>query len=286
MQEPASSSEQSTLLERYATQTRVELVNDSQIPLYYQLARILQRFIRETDIETGDQFPSEEAIGACFSVSRPTVNKAIQELIEQGWVKRIRGKGTFVEQDPRVQLALLHDTMSPVVQFPEGALSYRMIDRQVRPATRDIAEELAIDVGTPILFIRRLRSLHDHPLCVCDSLLPANRFPGLGDTPFFRGSLYATLRHFYHCTPCRSKRFVEATEVVEREVAELLQVPLLSPVLFLSGVTFSQEDGQPIEAMRSQFREGLSLASTVTREGFEQTTSRMSGSTGNPDEPC
>jgi len=263
MQEPAP-------LERYALQTRVELVNDSQIPLYYQLARILQRFIRETDIGSGDQFPSEEAIGACFGVSRPTVNKAIQELITQGWLKRIRGKGTFVEEDPRVQLALLHDSMSPVEQFPPGAISYRLIDRQIRPAPRDIAEELQVDPDTPILFIRRLRSLHEHPLCVCDSLLPAARFPELGEKPFLQGSLYATLQYVYHCTPCRSRRFVEAAEVVEREVAELLQVPLLSPVLSLSGVTYSLEDEGPVEAMRSQFREGLSLASTVTRESLRR----------------
>jgi GntR family transcriptional regulator len=259
-------SDQSSLLKRYAFQTRVELVNDSQIPLYYQLARILQRFVRETGIDPGEQFPSEEAIGLCFGVSRPTVNKAIQELITQGWLKRIRGKGTFVEEDPRVQLALLHDSMSPVEQFPEGALTYKVIDRQVQPATRETAADLRLEPETPILFIRRLRVLHEHPLCVCDSLLPAARFPGLGEKPFFQGSLYATLQHVYHSTPYRSRRCVEASEVVEREVADLLQIPLLSPILFLSGVTYSLEDDAPVEVMRSRFREGLSLVSTVTRD--------------------
>ena len=253
------------LLERYALETQVELVSDSQIPLYYQLARILQQFVREMNVQPGDQFPSEEAVGACFRVSRPTVNKAIQELIGQGWLKRIRGKGTFVGEDPRVQLALLHDTMSPVEQFPAGALSYKLIDRQIRAAGPDVAEELGLDVGTPILFIRRLRVLHEHPMCLCDSLLPAARFPGLGEKPFVRGSLYATLEETYGCTPHRSRRYVEATELVEREIADLLQVPLLSPVLLLSGVTYSLEEDAPIELIRSRFREGLSLVSTVTR---------------------
>ncbi len=264
------------LLDRYALQTQVELVSDSQIPLYYQLARILEQFIREMNVRPGDQFPSEEAVGACFRVSRPTVNKAIQELIAQGWLTRIRGKGTFVGEDPRVQLALLHDTMSPVEQFPAGALSYRLVERHIRPATRDVAEELGLDIETPILFMRRLRVLHEHPMCVCDSVLPAARFPGLGEKPFVRGSLYATLEETYGCTPHRSRRFVEATELVEREIADLLQVPLLSPVLFLSGVTYSLEENAPIELMRSRFREGLSLVSTVTR----QTAARSGGTSG------
>jgi GntR family transcriptional regulator len=258
------------LLEGYAGQTRIELVSDSQIPLYFQLARILQRFIRETEIDVGQQFPSEKAIGDCFGVSRPTVSKAIQELLSQGWLHRVRGKGTFVDQDPRVQLALLSDTMSPVEQFPLGALSYKLIDRQIQEAARDIAEELRVETGAPVLFIRRLRALHEHPLCLCDSFLPAARFPGLGEEPFVRGSLYATLEENYNCSPQRSVRWVEASEVVERDVARLLDIPLLSPILLLSGVTYAMEDDVPIESIRSRFREGLSLVSTVRRDALRR----------------
>ena len=259
-----------SLLDAYAGQAQIELVTDSQIPLYYQLARILQRFIREAGISAGDQFPSEEAIGKCFGVSRPTVNKAIQELLNQGWLRRVRGKGTYVEEDPRVQLALLGDTMSPVDAFPEGAVSYRLVGRQVMGAPQDIAADLGVEPGTPTLFMRRLRALHEHPLCLCDSFLSAARFPGLGETPFVRGSLYATLEEAYDCPPQRSERWVEASEVVEREAAELLQLPLLSPILLLSGVTYGLRDGAPVEVIRSRFREGISLLSTVKRDALRR----------------
>jgi GntR family transcriptional regulator len=262
--------DRANLLETYASQTKVELVNDSQIPLYFQLARVLQRFIRETGIAAGEQFPSEEAIGTCFGVSRPTVNKAIQELLNQAWLRRVRGKGTFVEEDPRVQLRMLSDSMSPVEQFPPGAVSYKLVDRQILGASRDIAAELNVEVGTQTLFIRRLRVLHEHPLCLCDSFLPAARFPGLGETPFVRGSLYATLEETYDCPLQRSMRWVEASEVVEREAAELLGIPLLSPILLLSGVTYALKDDAPVEVIRSRFREGISLVNTVTRDALRR----------------
>ena len=267
---PGQANGQVELLEGYAGQTRIELVSESQIPLYFQLSRILQRFIRETEIDVGEQFPSEEAIGACFGVSRPTVNKAIQELLSQGWLRRVRGKGTFVEEDPRLQLALLSDTMSPVEQFPPGAVSYKLIDRQIREAAPDIAKDLRVEAGAPVLFIRRLRVLHEHPLCLCDSFLPAARFPGLGEKPFVRGSLYATLEETYNCSLQRSVRWVEASEVVERNVADLLNISLLSPILLLSGVTFAMEDDVPIESIRSRFREGLSLVNTVMRDALRR----------------
>jgi len=259
-----------SVLEAYAAQAQIELVTDSQIPLYFQLARILQRFIREAGVPAGDQFPSEDAIGTCFGVSRPTVNKAIQELINQGWLRRIRGKGTFVEEDPRVQLALLGDSMSPVEQFSEGAVSYKLIGRQIVEASRDIASELLLEPGAPILFLRRLRVLHEHPLRLCDSYLSAERFPELGEKPFVRGSLYATLEEAYGCPLERSVRWVEASEIVEREAAELLGIPLLSPILLLSGVSYGMKDGAPVEVIRSRFREGISLVSTVKRDALRR----------------
>jgi GntR family transcriptional regulator len=266
-------------LEAYATQTRIELVTDSQIPLYFQLARILQRFIRETAVPAGEQFPSEEAIGTCFGVSRPTVNKAIQELLNQGWLRRVRGKGTFVDEDPRVQLALLSDTMSPVDQFPQGAVTYRLVGRQILEASTDVASELDVEPGTPILFLRRLRVLHEHPLCLCDSYLPAARFPGLGEAPFVRGSLYATLEEAYDCPLQRSVRWVEASEVVERQAAELLGIPLLSPILLLSGVTYGTAEGIPVEVIRSRFREGISLVSSVKRDALRRRPRDSEGET-------
>lgn len=264
-------------LESYVAQAQIELVTDSQIPLYFQLARILQRFIREAGVLAGEQFPSEDAIGKCFGVSRPTVNKAIHELLNQGWVRRIRGKGTFVEEDPRVQLRMLSDSMSPVEQFPPGAVSYRLIDRQILGAARDVAVELNVEPGTPTLFIRRLRVLHEHPLCLCDSFLPASRFPGLGETPFVRGSLYATLEEAYDCPLERSIRWVEASEIVEHDAADILGIPLLSPILLLSGVTYEMKDGIPVEVIRSRFREGISLVSTVKRSALRRTSEKPSG---------
>jgi GntR family transcriptional regulator len=277
MIEPAGN--RGSILEAYAAQAQIELVTDSQIPLYFQLARILQRFIREAGISAGSQFPSEDAIGSCFGVSRPTVNKAIQELLNQGWLRRVRGKGTFVEEDPRVQLALLGDSMSPVEQFPAGAVSYKLVGRQIVEASRDIASELLLEPGAPILFLRRLRVLHEHPLCLCDSYLPAERFPELGERPFVRGSLYATLEEAYECPLERSVRWVEASEIVEREAAELLGIPLLSPILLLSGISYGMKDGAPVEVIRSRFREGISLVSTVKRDALRR--SRPEAGEGN-----
>ena len=252
------------LLTRFAERTKIELVGNSQIPLYYQLARVLQKFIQDDLLEAGDRFPSEEVLGTCFGVSRPTVNKAIQELLTNGWLTRVRGRGTFIKEDPRVQLALLSDTLSPVEQFSPQTLRYELIHRRVEEPIPHINQVLGLDSEAPLLYLRRLRLVHEHPLLVCDSILPADRFPGLGESPFVDGSLYATLNQEYTCPILRSERSVEAAELVDREVSDLLQVPLLSPALLLNGVAFTTGD-VPIEYISSYLKEGVSLKSKVHR---------------------
>jgi len=250
------------LLTNFAEQTRVQLIGDSQIPLYYQLARILQKFIGDGLLQAGDRFPSEEAVGICFGVSRPTVNKAIQELLREEWLTRARGRGTFVKEDPRVQLALLSDTLSPVEQFSPQIFRYKLIQKMIKPAIPHINHSLGLEPNAPLLYLRRLRLMHKHPLLVCDSILPADRFPKLGEHRLINGSLYTTLKQRYGCAILRSERSVEAAAVVEREVADLLNVPLLSPILRLTGVSFTEED-EPIEYISSYLKEGLSLKSMV-----------------------
>ena len=248
----------------FAERTKVQLVGHSQIPLYHQLARVLQKFIQNDFLRAGDRFPSEEAVGACFNVSRPTVNKAIQELLADGWLNRVRGRGTFVNKDPHIQLSLLNDKLSLVEQFPLHKFRYRLIRKRIEPPIPRINQILGLKLDEPLLYLRRLRLMDDQPLLVCDSILPAERFSGLGDHPFVNGSLYATLDQEYACPVLRSERSVEASEVVEREVAALLNVPLLSPILLLTGIAFTEGD-EPIEYIQSYLREGVSLKSTVQR---------------------
>jgi DNA-binding GntR family transcriptional regulator len=152
------------LLMDFAERTKVQLVGDSQIPLYHQLARVLQKFIQNDFLQAGDRFPSEEAVGACFNVSRPTVNKAIQELLADGWLNRVRGRGTFVNKDPHVQLSLLNDKLSLVEQFPLHKFKYRLIRRRIESPIPRINQVLGLKPDEPLLYLRRLRLMDDQPL--------------------------------------------------------------------------------------------------------------------------
>src|SRR5690625_3546782 len=80
----------------------VTLMSRSKIPLYKQ---VKQKMIKEINqyMKAGDLIPTESELEEKFNVSRITVRKAIDELVEEGYVEKIQGKGTFVLSTKIVQ---------------------------------------------------------------------------------------------------------------------------------------------------------------------------------------
>lgn len=162
------------------TQYGFGISSSSSIPLYYQLYLILQRRIRDHALVSGEKFPAEEAIGAHFSVSRPTANRAVQELIKQGWLVRKRGRGTFVQNAVPTQLSLLSNSLSFSDEIGKSAdHRTQFVARKAIPAAQDDAMALRIPEGEQLCYMRRLHMIGDRIVMVCDSKLPLSRFPGL-----------------------------------------------------------------------------------------------------------
>lgn len=65
------------------------------LPLYYQLKEIIKKSIREGQYKLYERIPSENQLVAKYGVSRNTVRQALTELVNEGWLFREQGKGTF-----------------------------------------------------------------------------------------------------------------------------------------------------------------------------------------------
>jgi GntR family transcriptional regulator len=265
---PANETEIERALEQFAATDGGLLATDSSIPLYYQLYRFLKRFIERGSFQQGDRFPSEEAVAACFGVSRPTASRAVQELIARGWVTRERGRGTFLQNQQLGSLALMSDNLSLTEQFPpEAVLKTQFVSREVIQGDPAIGPLLELPPDQPLLHLRRLRLVGDLPVMVCDSYLAADLFADLTEKRFVRGSLYATLEQAYGYVIERSERKISAQELMDQAIGDLLGVPVFSPVILFSGLTFVEGDERPLEYMLSYVRECIAFANVVRRRG-------------------
>jgi len=69
----------------------------SKIPLYIQISDSIRHHINLGHLKHGDHLPTESSICQIFDVSVIVAKKAYDDLVKKGVVKRIRGKGTYVD---------------------------------------------------------------------------------------------------------------------------------------------------------------------------------------------
>jgi GntR family transcriptional regulator len=65
-------------------------------PKYFQISREIMTLIQRGNLAPGQPVPSENEIIEKYHVSNTTARKALLELEKEGWVNRVKGKGTFV----------------------------------------------------------------------------------------------------------------------------------------------------------------------------------------------
>ena len=77
----------------------MKLDNNSPLPLYYQLENIIKKRIEEGIYKVDEKIPSERTLSEELNISRMTISKAINNLVEEGILYRKRGQGTFVSKN-------------------------------------------------------------------------------------------------------------------------------------------------------------------------------------------
>src|ERR1700733_15638788 len=150
------------------------------VALWRQVADGIERGIADGTFAAGEKLPGEMEIAETYRVNRHTVRRALATLAERGFVRAERGSGTYVEA-PRLAYPLRSRTrFSEIVgaggQEPRG----QVIDASEDVATRELARELGLKTGAPLIRIESLRLADRTPICVSTPRLSAGRFPDAG----------------------------------------------------------------------------------------------------------
>ncbi|WP_281289368.1 GntR family transcriptional regulator [Lacisediminihabitans profunda] len=170
----------------------MDLERSGPMPLYFQIAQRIERAILGGDLPAGSRLENEVALGERLGLSRPTIRRAIQELVDKGLLVRRRGIGTQVvhgQVTRRVELTSLFDDLVGGGQKP----STRVLTLDVVPADANVAEKLAVAEGDPTLHVRRVRLADDVPVAVLENWLPAD-FLDVSSDELKDHGLYQVLR--------------------------------------------------------------------------------------------
>lgn len=154
-----------------AKQLDLTIDRDSPVPLYHQLAEQLTGAISGGDLQPGDAFENEVALTERLGLSRPTVRRAIQELVDDGLLVRRRGLGTTVANrrvHRRAELTSLHDDL-----VRAGATPTTEVLELGPVQDPDVASALDLPADTELLAVTRLRRSDGIPLAVLRNWLPS-----------------------------------------------------------------------------------------------------------------
>jgi DNA-binding GntR family transcriptional regulator len=174
-----------------AIQVGVSIDRSSPVPLYHQLAEQLRAAIDDGRLQPGDPFENEIALAERLDLSRPTVRRAIQELVGQGLLLRRRGLGTTVANRKvhrRAGLTSLFDDLDRAKGRPTTTvLGFEPVHDE------RVAAELDLPADTELLSIVRLRLAGNQPLAILRNWLPP-RAAAITREQLEEQGLYALLR--------------------------------------------------------------------------------------------
>jgi DNA-binding GntR family transcriptional regulator len=175
------------------TELTVDLDRSSPVPLYFQVSRQIEAAIERGDLEPGDRLENEIRLADRWGLSRPTMRRAIEELVDKGLLVRRRGIGTQVVHGRvkrKAELTSLFDDLSRSGQKP----STELLVHEREPAGESVAELLGVPAGTEVVRLERLRRSGGEPLAVMRNWLPVDVAGGFSTEQLTSRGLYELIR--------------------------------------------------------------------------------------------
>lgn len=224
------------------------------IPLYFQLKELILSEIKNGNYKSGNLIPTENELSDAFEISRTTVRQAITELVQEGWLYRIKSKGTFVSQ-PKIsqdfikKLESFNDQMVRLGMTP----STEVLEFTIQKAGEAVAAALKIAEKDNVIFLHRKRFADGDPIVTLKTYLPFDKCDFLMGHDFTKESLYQVLssqgdefRIF------QVQRMIEAVEATAGDAANL-NIKKGKPIQYFSSIGHNAY-GLPLEYSLARYR--------------------------------
>jgi GntR family transcriptional regulator len=225
-------------------------VADDTGPLYLTLQRRIAEAIAQGRLSPGDSLPAEREMAAMTGLSRVTVRKAVEGLVDAGQLVQRRGSGTFVA----ARVERLEQALSLLTSFTEDmARRGRRVDsvwlsRAIHAPAPEEVMALGLAAGDRVSRIERVRRSDGLPLAIERASIPTFALP---DPMAVETSLYAVMEA-RGMRPVRAVQRIAAANVAARD-ADLLGVPVGAAGLRIERIGYLA-GGRVVEYTRSLYR--------------------------------
>lgn len=229
---------------------QIEIDKNTPVPIYHQLQESIKSLIQAGKLQADERIPSENEFSRQLDISPMTVRQALNGLVQEGYIYRKRGLGTFVAPRP------VKHSLDRLVSFTEEVHAHgfepsgKILFFGNVPAEDEIAEGLGIAPGTSVLRIKRLRFANQSPVSLHDAYLRGNP-PITQEELEAVGSLYRLLeqKNFHIAGGLDEIGAIAAND----EMSKYLHVEKGAPMLQLRRIT-EDRNGLPVEYVIATYR--------------------------------
>jgi GntR family transcriptional regulator len=228
----------------------------SPVPLYYQVESVLRDEVAAGRYAAGAPLPTEEALVRRFNVSRITVRRALERLVQEGLIYRVPGRGTFlsalrslefrIERNPADLMGFERD-IRRVGFTPEA----RVLRHDWIPLPADVAEALGVGPDAEVLWLHRRGTVGGQPLWIEDRYVLRVWASRLRPRDYATPSLLSTLVQSHGFVVDRGHVRITARPA-SREEARSLEMRTGAPLLVAEFAV--QANRSPAQFVRARFR--------------------------------
>lgn len=206
--------------------------------MYIKIADAIMEKIKTGEWKPGQMIPSEKEFCEQYHVSRPTVRAALSSLVNQGYLVRIKGKGSFVAKPKIVEdTTVFLESFSQEMAAKGMVVQTEVLEHRLMEADEEVAEKLKVNPGDEVIKLVRLRYVKDSfdqgPIVYNVSYFPG-KFGFLMKCDFEQESLTSALKR-NHVGYRHLEKNIDAT-LLEGKIARILGVPEKSLGILISAV--------------------------------------------------
>lgn len=221
--------------------------------MWTQFRDAIRLQILQGALPIGAKLPSEAELGEQFGISRIVVREALADLVRNGLIYKIKGRGAFVSTRERDE-----DFVSTVLGFSDEmerkgrSVRTQILTQELRAPNELEARSLGLTAGALVVSLKRLRSVDGELRLLVETAVPADLAPGLHRTRLEDRSLYDVLRRQYGLRLVRAERWIDAV-LPDAQTCELLALPQAEPLLRIESIAYGLQ-GRPVEYYRALHR--------------------------------
>ena len=223
------------------------LIQNNEVPLYQQIKELIRSSIMSGELKPGEKISSELELIDKYGVSRVTIRNSISELVNEGYLIKKQGKGTFVSR-PKIQRKIEHlSSFSSACEANGLKASGKVIRREIIEPSAEDKESLKLEEGDKLIYIQRLRYAGTEPLMIENNYFSYKMFSFL-ISENLEGSLYEVLKNKYNIIPSDDASDFNDTPKTSIEIvratadqSKLLELSLGAPLFFVNTIIYDEK---------------------------------------------